>query len=404
MVANLHTIDKKMISVIESGQTYSLNQKMSLEENREVEFKEIRAKGKRAVKSIVNQADEYAIAYLNSNTPGKILWGIRDTDRCVTGVQLNYSERDELRRTVHEKLCKITPKLDPSQFRIELHGVQNEENHYISDLYIVELTIPTSISTTPYFTESGKTWVKVDGAKKSLIGPALVEWILRRQGVTDTAQEIDSIYMIENMIEIMNSLMPLLYWTNKSVPQGHAKKYFSALQEFFIGGFPGLDEHLSLGTDNLFRAISFSDENYGYDKINVSFKQFSSFLNIQYEQSGNDIHDLRNYTCSLERYFQNYKKHSATNINPIDSAHIEFLLPVLTYLRRILISKFPRKFPEVDSLITTGFYSLVNRLFLEVKFQIEFPDVRSSDIEDLREQCKEYWELHRKKNNLFLKA
>ena len=342
---------KKMIPATESGQSYFLNRPISQEETREVEFKEIKTEGDRAVKSIVNQADEYAIAYLNSNTAGRILWGIKDKDGCVAGVRLNYGERDELRRKVNEKLYKITPKIDPSQFRIELHGVKDKDNNFLADLYVVELTVPASISSTPYFTESGKTWVKVDGAKKSLSGPSLVEWILRRQGVTDTVQEIDSIYMIS----IMNRLVPLLYWTNKSVPQGHAKKYFSALQEFFIGDFPGLNEHLSFGTDNLFRAISFGEENYSCDKINVSFKEFSLFLNVQYEQSGKDIRDLRNYTRSLERYFQNYKKHSATNINPIDSAHIEFLLPVLTYLRRVISLKFPRKFPEVDSLITTGF-------------------------------------------------
>ncbi len=58
-----------------------------MEETRFFEFKEI--KGANPVNSIKNTCDEYVVSFLNSNG-GSVFWGIRDNDRIVVGVIVNY--------------------------------------------------------------------------------------------------------------------------------------------------------------------------------------------------------------------------------------------------------------------------------------------------------------------------
>jgi len=87
-----------------SEQRFVLNHSVPVEETRHYEFKEI--KGSNPVDTIKNTADEYVVAFLNSEG-GRIYWGIRDSDRIAVGVNLNYKQRDDLRRVVSEKLAQI---------------------------------------------------------------------------------------------------------------------------------------------------------------------------------------------------------------------------------------------------------------------------------------------------------
>jgi hypothetical protein len=104
--------------------------------------------------------------------------GIRDSDRVVVGVRLTYAQRDEIRRVVTEKLTKIQPAVAPTAYRIELHQVYDQD--VLSDLYVVEVTVPRVSSTDLYFTSKGDAWVKTDGGKKRLIGPEILEEYRRR--------------------------------------------------------------------------------------------------------------------------------------------------------------------------------------------------------------------------------
>jgi predicted HTH transcriptional regulator len=142
-------------------------------------LKEIR--GGNPVNSIVNASDEYAVAFLNSEG-GRIYWGIRDLDRVVIGVRLNYEQRDRVRRDVTSKLNQIEPRVDPSQYRIEVHEILDEFGSRIPDLCVVELVVPAANSRDPYFTEGGEAWVKVDGGKQKLKGVVLTEFIKSRSG------------------------------------------------------------------------------------------------------------------------------------------------------------------------------------------------------------------------------
>ncbi len=165
-------------SVIGLSVQFILNQEVPMEETRYFEFKEIKSPAG-AVNSIVNNSDEYAVAFLNSEG-GRVYWGIRDKDRVVVGVRLTYTERDKVRREVTSKLNQIEPRLDPSQYRIEIHEVCDDHGAPIHEMCVVEMIVPAPHSKEPFYTGSGDSWVKVDGGKQKLKGVVLTDFIRQR--------------------------------------------------------------------------------------------------------------------------------------------------------------------------------------------------------------------------------
>ena len=156
---------------------FIVNQPISIEETRHNEFKEIESTTN-PINKIKDQVDEYATAFLNSEG-GQILWGIRDRDRTVSGVKLNYKQRDEVRRVVSEKLHTIQPPIAITAFHLELHHVY-QGTEVIPDLYVVQLAVPTVSDRSLYYTSSGKTFVRIDGANKELKGLLLQAEVLKR--------------------------------------------------------------------------------------------------------------------------------------------------------------------------------------------------------------------------------
>jgi tetratricopeptide (TPR) repeat protein len=158
---------------------FILGKPVQIEETRHYEFKEI--KGDNPTNSIKSQADQYAVAFLNSEG-GHMYWGIRDTDRSVVGVKCNYSNRDEIRRVVTEKLNQIQPSIAPTSYRIEFHQVYDDNKVIVPDLYVIEMVVPRPTSNHQlYFTGKGEAYVKTDGGKRHLSGPQVQEEILKRQ-------------------------------------------------------------------------------------------------------------------------------------------------------------------------------------------------------------------------------
>jgi hypothetical protein len=160
---------------------FELHEKVSLEETRHYEFKEV--KGSNPIGSIGDVADQYAVAYLNSEG-GRIYWGIRD-DREVVGVQLSHAQRDGLRRVIVDRLMGIQPEIAPSQFRIELHPV-TKTGLALEDLYVVELIVPRAPSDQLYFTARNEAYLKTDAGKRKLSGPEMVQEVKRRAGIQAT--------------------------------------------------------------------------------------------------------------------------------------------------------------------------------------------------------------------------
>ncbi|HYT44255.1 MAG TPA: DNA methyltransferase, partial [Methylomirabilota bacterium] len=164
--------DKQLQSV-----KFVLNQPISIEETRHNEFKEIESTTN-PINRIIEQVDEYATAFLNSEG-GQILWGIRDRDRTVSGVRLNYEQRDRVQRVINDKIHTIQPPIAVTAFRIDLHPVY-QGTEIVPDLCVVQLVVPTVSNRTLYYTSSGKAFVRVDAANKELKGLLLQAEILRR--------------------------------------------------------------------------------------------------------------------------------------------------------------------------------------------------------------------------------
>jgi hypothetical protein len=161
--------------VSDSVPRFVFGEPLKIEETREYEFKEVTSI--KPYDAIANTADEYAVAFLNSEG-GRIFWGVRDRDRVVVGVQLDGQDRDRLRRTVTNKLGAIRPAIDPTLYRLDIHPVSHPSGG--KDLFVVELVIPQVRNTQPYFTCGNESFIRLDGVKRKLAGPELTEWIIRR--------------------------------------------------------------------------------------------------------------------------------------------------------------------------------------------------------------------------------
>jgi hypothetical protein len=159
-----------------SKERFMLGERIATDESRQTEFKEI--KGANPVNIIKNTADEYVVAFLNSDG-GRILWGVRNDDRVCVGVKLTYEQRDRLRRDVGSKLAQIKPTIDPSHYRIILHPVM--DNGVVSEeIYVVEIVVPNVALAAPFYTGGNECFVRTDGGKEKMSGPALTDWIRRR--------------------------------------------------------------------------------------------------------------------------------------------------------------------------------------------------------------------------------
>lgn len=156
---------KRTVTELKPG--YHLGSQLKKDENLETEYKEV--KGGNAVNSIKDIADQYIVAFLNSPQlkHGRILWGVTDTNRKVVGVSLNYSQRDDLRRNLVNKLHDIQPTIPPSCYRVEFKPVYLK-NEAVEDLYVLEVSVSPFDSEFLFCTTKKEVFVKTDGGKRKL--------------------------------------------------------------------------------------------------------------------------------------------------------------------------------------------------------------------------------------------
>jgi hypothetical protein len=203
--------------------TYTFGENIPLDESRGVEFKEIR--GNNPVSAIVNAADEYAVAFLNAEG-GRILWGVRDSDRLIVGVPLDERQRDRLRKCVADKLNSIQPPIDPTQFRFNLHALSAAEVSVAR--YVVELTIPAGQSAVPYYTGGNEMFVRLDGVKKRLTGPQLTAWIQRRSGRPPDSARESSIPSVAALLDRVRQVV-----SEQGLTPGHLARFFTLMNAPF---------------------------------------------------------------------------------------------------------------------------------------------------------------------------
>lgn len=164
---------------------FSLGTPVDLEEMHNCEFKEI--KGNNPTGSISSLVDEYVVAWLNSmKSGGKIYWGIRNDDRIVVGINVDYRTRDEIRRVVTDKLMQINPKIPPSSYSIEFFQVLDDKSLPIQDLYVLEVSVPQPSSEVMlYATGKNEVFIKTDSGKKKLDVFELQAETIKRQNLRE---------------------------------------------------------------------------------------------------------------------------------------------------------------------------------------------------------------------------
>ena len=173
---------QRQLSRLSQGRMVSsfvLGQSLRVEENLCHEFKEV--KGNNPVRAIRDVVDQYAVAFLNmgSREVGRIYWGVRNEDGVVVGVRLSFKERDQVRRLVTEKLLQIQPPIAPTAYRVRIHPVY-DHNGIVPDLWVVEVTVPSSLSRYLHSTGRGEVFVKTDAGKKKLSPIEIQKEVLRR--------------------------------------------------------------------------------------------------------------------------------------------------------------------------------------------------------------------------------
>lgn len=156
---------------------FFLDQPVSFEETRFYEFKEVSSRN--PVSSIENTADEYTVAFLHREG-GRLFWGIRDRDRITVGVTLDDQARNKARRQVSQKLCRIQPPISAGHWRLEFHAVHDIQGRTIPELWVIELVVLPPQEKQVFYTDSGEVFVKTEGGKQKLQGPALTEFVRNR--------------------------------------------------------------------------------------------------------------------------------------------------------------------------------------------------------------------------------
>ena len=132
------------------------------DEGLHVEYKDVN------LSQIPKHAYEYSIAFLSSEG-GRILFGIKDEDKSVSGIELNYSERDKLIQTLESKLFSIVPSILPvHDYTIDFHFVIDSDGNPISNLYLIELEVK-SRGAVKYKSAGGKSHLKTFSGKRTII-------------------------------------------------------------------------------------------------------------------------------------------------------------------------------------------------------------------------------------------
>lgn len=139
-----------------SGKSYRPGQRLVSEEDRENEFKSL-TNARDPVKTITEYyVDKYVNAFLNTEG-GVIYFGIDDDGR-VQGIQLDRSQRDQLRTEISRLINKFQPSVEPELYRIEFVPVEGGNS-----TYVVELNVRKGLANL-YMTGGQNFFIRRDGS------------------------------------------------------------------------------------------------------------------------------------------------------------------------------------------------------------------------------------------------
>lgn len=158
---------------------YRLGQEVEEPESRNIEYKEI--KGNHPCNSMIDVAEIYINAFLNSHTTGigVIKWGISD-DGIVKGVCLSKKDRDVIDRKISERIGQMKPYVSSDVVQISYENILDGDN-IAKDLFIVEVIVRPWTGDVLFSTSKGEVYIKTEGGKLKLDAYGLQEELLGRR-------------------------------------------------------------------------------------------------------------------------------------------------------------------------------------------------------------------------------
>lgn len=120
-----------------AGFSFILGSRVSVDEGLEIEFKDVTAT------QIPKEVYEYAVAYARGEG-GHIYLGIRD-DGVVSGLAIEFAQRNELRQRIEEKRFTIDPPLlAVEDYTISFENVIDEDGNSIPDTFVIDVEIKST--------------------------------------------------------------------------------------------------------------------------------------------------------------------------------------------------------------------------------------------------------------------
>jgi CheY-like chemotaxis protein len=146
--------------------TFIINRPVEFEESLTCEFKEVKSQPLHAIGKVV---DEYVVAFLNE-AGGSIYWGIRDSDRSVTGVPASAKLRDELKQVIGQKVSLIAPSIPATMVEAPFHRILGADGHVVPDPWVLEVRTMKPSVPGLFLTGGGEAYRKTMGGTKKLSG------------------------------------------------------------------------------------------------------------------------------------------------------------------------------------------------------------------------------------------
>lgn len=155
-------------------ETLRLNQYYFTEENLKTEFKSISGS---ILNSIKKNLKKYAIGFLNSEG-GEIIWGIEDDGR-ISGFEIDSNLRDCIRKDIYSILGSIIPSVELNTIKIVFIDLISN-GRVLNNRQCLKVDVKKGNVHEMYYSESGNTWIKLEGILKELKGYDLFKYIIRK--------------------------------------------------------------------------------------------------------------------------------------------------------------------------------------------------------------------------------
>lgn len=376
------------------------NQQVKLDENKQHEFKEIKAGTHNPVDPIANTAPEYIVGFLNvfNGKGGAIYWGVTNQG-IVSGVKLSREQRDDIGLKIDNKFNNIKPPVAPSMYEIKFHHVYDDSHEPIFELYVVEITLLYTENHL-YFENGENCWIKTNSGKKKLAGLELVSELKKRYQVQDNIYLLKRINITE-FFEIISDIRPIFYWLHSHVPAEDVNRYFENIQRIIFRHsylFASGSGDLIGGTELILRIlINFTKPQFnknhdmGYIEENLlsAYPRLANYIKLT---SNSEIPSINKNMIEKEiiGYFIILKealKKCSDYVHIDERTFLHFTINIIHYFLSNIehFEECKKECTEVPEFLADSFCVLLEPYFKSIG--VDFIDKTSDYLNDLKVYC-----------------